>query len=310
MPSLTTSEIYLPDGVFAASLTPMRADLSADHHALVQHCRWLLQSGADGIALLGTTGEANSLSVQERMELIEAVFEGGIPGNRLMVGTGCCALPDTLTLTRFAVEQGAGGILLLPPFYYKPVSDEGLYRYFSSLIEQVQDSRLRIYLYHFPKLSGVPISIDLTARLAESFPGIVVGMKDSSGDWSNMQALLERLPGFKLYAGTERYLLEVLKRGGAGCISATTNATAAWAAEVYRLWKAGEEVGAAQEKLTQARQALEVGGFIPLLKQLFARWQQNEGWRYMRPPQAPLPEAAITAVEAQLEALGLALERG
>ncbi len=310
MPSLTTSEIPLPDGVFAASLTPMRADLSADHHALVQHCRWLLQSGADGIALLGTTGEANSFSVQERMKLIEAVFEGGIPGNRLMVGTGCCALPDTLALTRFAVEQGAGGILLLPPFYYKPVSDEGLYRYFSSLIEQVQDSRLRIYLYHFPKLSGLPFSLDLTARLAAAFPGIVVGMKDSSGDWGNMQALLERLPGFKLYAGTERYLLDVLNIGGAGCISATTNLTASWAAEVFRHWKNGADATTAQAKLTQARQVLEAGGFIPVLKQLFARWQHNEAWLHLRPPQYPLDTAAIAAIEEQLQALGLVQEKG
>jgi 4-hydroxy-tetrahydrodipicolinate synthase len=305
MPAMPKTDIPLPDGVFAAALTPLHADLSADHDALARHCRWLLQTGADGIALLGTTGEANSFSVHERMKMIEAVLEAGIPGERLMVGTGCCALPDTVALTRLALEHGAGGILLLPPFYYKPVSEEGLYRYFSLLVEQVQDSRLRIYLYHFPKLSGVPISIDLTARLAVAFPGIVVGMKDSSGDWGNMQALLERLPGFKLYAGTERYLLDVLKQGGAGCISATANLTAGWAAEVYRLWKAGEAAEAAQEKLTLARQALEAGGFIPVLKQLFARQQQREAWRHMRPPQIPLEEAAIAAIEQRLLDLGM-----
>ncbi len=302
--SPASSEIFLPDGVFVANLTPLREDLSVDHPALAAHCRWLLEQGADGIALLGTTGEANSFGLRERIGLIESVLEAGIPGNRLMVGTGCCAFPDTAALTRFAVESGAGGILMLPPFYYKPVSDEGLFRYFSLVIGQVNDSRLRIYLYHFPKLTGVPFSTPLVERLVCEFPGVVVGMKDSGGDWGHMQEVCGRLPGFRLYAGTERYLADVLGIGGAGCISATTNATAALAADVFRRWRAGEDVRARQEKLSAIRQAFEAGGFVPVLKQLFARWRQEEGWLRMRPPQAPLPDAAISRIADELKALG------
>ena len=298
------TDIFLPKGVFVANLTPLKADLSVDYPMLAGHCRWLLKQGADGIALLGTTGEANSFGVRERIGVIESVLEAGIPGKRLMVGTGCCAFPDTVALTRFAVESGAGGILMLPPFYYKPISDEGLFRYFKLVIEKVKDSRLRIYLYHFPKLSGVPFSTELVERLAQEFPGVVVGMKDSSGDWGHMQEVCERLPGFQLYAGTEKYLADVLKIGGAGCISATTNATAALAADVFRRWSNGEEVGRLQERLSAIRQAFEAGGFVPVLKQLFARWQQREEWLYMRPPQAPLPEAIIDGIAKELAGLG------
>lgn len=303
MPENST-DIFLPKGVFVANLTPLKADLSVDHPALAAHCQWLLKQGADGIALLGTTGEANSFGVQERIGTIESVLEAGIPGNRLMVGTGCCAFPDTVALTRFAVEGGAGGILMLPPFYYKPLSDEGLFRYFELVIEKVKDSRLRIYLYHIPSLSGIPYSTDLVERLVKEFPGIVVGMKDSGGDWGHMQEVCERLPGFQLYAGTEKYLADVLNIGGVGCISATTNATAALAAEVFRRWRGGEEVGTMQGRLSAIRKAFESGGFVPVLKQLFARWQQREEWLYMRPPQAPLPEAIIDGIAKELAGLG------
>ncbi|MCB0568571.1 MAG: dihydrodipicolinate synthase family protein [Phaeodactylibacter sp.] len=304
MPAASTENL-LPDGVFAASLTPLSEDMSVDYQALAAHCRWLLEQGADGAALLGTTGEANSFGLRERIGLIEGVLEHGIPSHRLLVGTGCCAFPDTVALTRFAVESGAGGILMLPPFYYKPVSDEGLYRYFSLVVDQVKDSRLRIYLYHFPKLTGVPFSAALTERLALAFPDIVVGMKDSGGEWAHMKEVCERLPGFRLFAGTERYLADVLNIGGVGCISATANATVALAAEVYRRWRAGEDVSAAQAQLSAIRQAFEAGGFVPVLKQLFARWQQKPEWLQMRPPMAPLPESLIDGIAAEVERLGL-----
>ncbi len=283
----------LPDGVFVATLTPLNADLSVDHAALYDHCRWLLAGGADGVALLGTTGEANSFSLAERLEVIEKLLSAGFPGDRLMAGTGCCALPDTVDLTRAAVSGGAGGVLLLPPFYYKAVSDDGLFRYMEQLITSMADDRLKIYLYHFPKMTGVPFSNALVKRLVKAFPEAVVGMKDSSGDPAHMQAVCRELPGFRLYAGAERYLLDVLEAGGAGCITATTNATAPLAAAVYRAWREGRPASALQEKLTGARLAFERGSFVPILKQFFARRTGNDQWLYLRPPNALLPEERI-----------------
>ncbi|MDH3494834.1 MAG: dihydrodipicolinate synthase family protein, partial [Acidobacteriota bacterium] len=145
----------LPNGVFTACLTPLKKDLSVDFDALTAHCKWLLSKGGDGILLLGTTGEANSFTVEERLEIMDKVIEAGIPGNRLLMGTGCCAYPDTARLTKHAVERGAGGILMLPPFYYKQVDDAGLARYFDLVINAVNDERLRIYLYHFPQMSAI-----------------------------------------------------------------------------------------------------------------------------------------------------------
>lgn len=295
---------YLPDGVFVANLTPLNADLSVDYGALVAHCRWLLDNGADGLALLGTTGEANSFGLRERLILIEEVLKGGIPADRLMIGTGCCAFPDTVALTRYAVESGAGGVLMLPPFYYKGVSDEGLFRYFELVIRQVGHDRLKVYLYHFPKMSQVPFSTPLVRRLVDEFPEAVVGMKDSGGDWAHMEEVCRAIPGFRLYAGTEKYLADTLEIGGAGCISATTNATVRLASEVYERWKAGTDFREVQEQLTAVRQAMEVGNFTAVLKQLFARKRNDDKWLPMRPPIAPVGASVIDGLEERLEDLG------
>lgn len=302
--SVTT---FLPDGVFVANLTPLNADLTVDRAALVDHCRWLLDEGADGIALLGTTGEANSFGLKERMGVIDAVIAGGIPADRLMVGTGCCAFPDTVALTRYALEAGAGGILMLPPFYYKGVSDEGLFSYFDLVIRQVNHDRLKIYLYHFPKMSQVPFSTSLVKRLVSEFPEAVVGMKDSGGDWSHMQEICTELPGFKLYAGTERYLADVLRAGGAGCISATTNVTARLAARVCAAWRDGAPVDELQDQLTAVRLTFEAGNFTAILKEFLARRRGNAAWRRLRPPIAPVEAGVVDRIEEKLESLGFAL---
>ncbi|MGN6703807.1 MAG: dihydrodipicolinate synthase family protein, partial [Burkholderiaceae bacterium] len=178
-------------GVFSPVVTPFGADLAPDAGKLVRHCRWLLSQGV-GLAVFGTNSEANSLSTGEKRGLLDALADAGIPGNRMMPGTGCCALPDTVELTRHAVARGAGGVLMLPPFYYKGVSDDGLFASYSEVIQRVGDQRLRIYLYHIPQVSQVPISLGLIERLLKAYPGTIAGIKDSSGDWSNTQAMLER----------------------------------------------------------------------------------------------------------------------
>src|SRR5260221_4512947 len=218
-----------PSGVYAAVLTPLNSALEPDPALFVQHCRWLLDNGCDGLAPLGTTGEANSLSVEQRIALIEAAAGSGIPMAKFIPGSGSCALADAVKVTRAAVKAGAAGALLLPPFYYKNPTEDGLFAFFSEVIERVGDARLRVYLYHFPQLSTVPITLHLVARLMKAFPGAIAGLKDSSGDWSNTAKLLQEFPGFGVFSGSEEFLLANLRAGGVGCISASTNVTAALA---------------------------------------------------------------------------------
>jgi 4-hydroxy-tetrahydrodipicolinate synthase len=213
------------EGVLAPVITPFRRDLSPDADRFVRHCRWLMKSGCAGLAVFGTNSEANSMSVEEKLELLDALVKGGVPPATLMPGTGHCALGDSVKMTREVVRMGCGGVLMLPPFYYKGVSDEGLFRSFSEVIERVGDERLRLYLYHIPPVSSVAISLELIERLLARYPGIVAGAKDSSGDWNNTQAMLERFKdrGFDVFPGSEVFLLEGLRAGGKGCITATGN---------------------------------------------------------------------------------------
>ncbi|MGE0590566.1 MAG: dihydrodipicolinate synthase family protein [Cyclobacteriaceae bacterium] len=299
MSSIKTS---LPDGVFAASVTPLNKDFSINLNALSKHCHWLLENGNDGICFMGTTGEANSFSVGERMRALDHVLSSGIESRRLLVGTGCCSLSDTVTLTRHSTSSKVGGVLVLPPFYYKQVSDEGLMRYFESLINQINSSDLKIYLYHFPKMTGVPYTVEFVRQLVDRFPDTVAGMKDSGGDWSNMEAIMRAIPGFKLYSGTEKYFLNVLRAGGAGCISATTNLTGRLAAKVFEHWKTNH-AAALQEKLTQARTAFEVASFIGGVKGVLAKHHKDDDWLNICPPNSPLSADVMDKLERNLSSI-------
>lgn len=290
-----------PGAVIPAVLTPVREDLAIDHPAFAEHCHWLLAHGCDGLAPMGTTGEATSFSVGERTEALERLVDARVPAARMIVGVGCCAIPDTVALTRHAVALGAGGVLALPPFYYKNVSDDGLYAAYDRVIQQVGDARLRLYLYHFPQMSSVPLSPALIARLHRAYPDTVVGLKDSSGDWDNLKAVCEMLPGFRVYAGTERYLLALLRAGGAGTISSTVNVTCALAAEVHARRDA-PEADALQERLTRVRDAIERRPpAIPALKRLVAERTGHESWRCTRPPHLPLDDDSYAALRRQIE---------
>src|SRR5215472_10221336 len=247
---------HYPRGVLVPVLTPFQRDLTVDAERFVEHCRWLLAEGANGLAVFGTTSEANSLSIAERMSLLERLIAHGVPASVLMPGTGCCALPDTVALTRHAVERNCFGVLMLPPFYYKGVSDDGIYASIAEVIERVGDSRLRIYLYHIPPMAGVGFALPLIERLLKDFPRIVVGIKDSSGDWKNTQALLESFPGFEVFPGSEGYLLDALRHGGAGCISATANVNVAAMAQLLHVWKT-PEAEALQRSISAVRAAVQ-----------------------------------------------------
>ena len=299
------------NGVWAAATTPMLDDLSVDMPRLVGHYRWLLAQGCDGVAALGTTGEANSFSLAERLALIEGLATSGLPMDRIMVGVGCCAIPDTVELTRASLDAGAAATLMLPPFYYKGVSDDGLFAAYAETIRRVGDDRLRIYVYDFPKMTGLDMSVDLLVRLHEAFPDTIVGVKDSSGNWPDMQETCRRIPGFGTFAGTERYLLDTLKAGGAGCISASANITARLCAGVYAAWKKGDVAAAeaAQAETTRVRQTLDAYPLIGAGKEILARHTGHAGWRTVRPPQVPLTAARAEALVRDLDQAAFRLDQ-
>jgi 4-hydroxy-tetrahydrodipicolinate synthase len=259
-------------GVIAPVLTPFGEDGSPDGRRFVDHAHWLMAEGCTGLAPFGTTSEANSLGLDERMELLEELVDDGIDAATLMPGTGTCSLADSIMLTRHAMDLGCGGVLMLPPFYYKGPSEEGLFRFFAQAIEGVRDDRLKVYLYHIPPVAQVGFSLPLIGRLIKEFPGTVVGLKDSSGDWSNTAAILESYPKLEVFPGSEVFLLDGLRKGGAGCISATCNVSAGAIRNVYDNWQSGD-ADKLQAGITALRKAIQAFPMIPALKALIAHYR-------------------------------------
>ncbi len=302
-----TTALYA--GVTAAVLTPLAEDLSPDIPRLVARCRTLLATGCDQLGVLGTTGEATSFSVAERIAVMEGLVAAGIPPARLLPGTGCAALTDTVELTKAAIALGIPGVLVLPPFYYKNVSDDGLFAAYAALIERTK-GEVAIYLYNFPAMTGLPLSLALIERLLRTFPGVVRGIKDSSGDFANMRAMISSFgaEGFEVYSGSDEFLLAILRKGGAGCITACANVASAASARVLAAFRQGDAVEAerAQAVLTAARRAATSVPLIAGLKALVARETADEGWERLRPPLTPLDAADRARLFAAFDATGLA----
>lgn len=270
-------------GVFAAVLTPVGADLVPDVARHADHCRWLLKSGCDGLGILGTTGEANSLSVDERITVMEGLVKAGIPAEKLMPGTGCCSIVDSVVLTKKALELGCKGVLALPPYYYKGVSDDGLFTAYSEVIDRVNDPRLRLYFYHFPAMSATPISHDLIGRLRGRYGDMVSGMKDSSGVVENMTGALHKNPGFEVFAGADPALLPLMRDGGAGCITAACNVMPDVLADIY----ANSATDAAEKPHQLACAIRDIVTSVPVvgaLRALVARNRGDEVWARPLPP--------------------------
>jgi 4-hydroxy-tetrahydrodipicolinate synthase len=294
-------------GALSPVLTPFNADGSPSAARFVRHCRALLNQGV-GLAAFGTNSEANSLSVREKRLLLDALIEAGLPGARMMPGTGACALPDTIELTRHAVQSGCAGVLMLPPFYYKGVSDEGLFRAFAQVIDAVADARLRIYLYHIPPVAQVGISFALIERLLKRYPGIIAGIKDSSGDWDNTAGLLKEFQpaGFDVFAGSETFLLATLRAGGAGCITATGNVNAAAIAQLARSWR-DADAAEQQQRLDTTRAAFQRFPMIAAMKAALAWQSGDEQWVNLRPPLVELDAAQREDLQASLTRIGFEL---
>ena len=293
------SQPQVMSGVLSPVVTPFKADLGVDADRLVRQCRWLLSQNC-GLAVFGTNSEANSLSVDERMGLLDALVGAGLDPRRMMPGTGCCSISDSVKLSTHAVKLGCGGVLMLPPFYYKGVADEGLYRNFAHVIERVGDSRLRVYLYHIPPVAQVGISLKLIERLLKDFSGTVVGIKDSSGDWANTEAMLKQFPDFAVFAGNETILLPTMRGGGAGCISATANINPAAIHHLYANW---QDAGAdeAQKALNDLRGAVQKFPMIPALKQAVAHYSGDPAWERVRPPLVELTAEQKSGLLAELK---------
>jgi 4-hydroxy-tetrahydrodipicolinate synthase len=297
-------------GVLAPAITPFRRDLSPDPERFARHAKWLLASGCSGLAAFGTNSEANSLSVEERIALLEFLVSSGVSPKVLVPGTGCCALTDSVRLTTHAVKLGCAGVLMLPPFYYKGVPEEGLFRNFSEVIQRVGDSRLRLYLYHIPPVAQVPIPVPLLERLFKAYPTTIAGIKDSSGDWRNTEAVLDAFKGtgFEVFVGSEVFLLANMRRGGAGCISATANVNPGAINRLFESWR-GPDADRIQQEITATRAVVEKYSMIPALKAIVAHFGKDPDWVPVRPPLVELSDSQRQSLAAELASSGFAMPR-
>jgi 4-hydroxy-tetrahydrodipicolinate synthase len=310
-------------GVLAPVVTPFSANLSPDPQRFVRHCQWLLSQNC-GLAVFGTNSEANSMSAEERMMLLDALVAAGIDPSRMMPGTGCCSITETVELTAHAVKHGCAGVLMLPPFYYKKVSEEGLYRYFSEVVQRVGDMRLKIYLYHIPPVAIVGITPKLVERLLRSYPNTIAGMKDSSGDWNNTKIFLDAFAvrsaraarTFDIFVGSESFLLANMRHGGAGTISATANVNPAAIHKLCVTSKRSKienrksKLEHLQVRLNIVREVFSSRKFpsmIAALKQGIAIYRNDPEWTRVRPPLVGLTAAQANLLAADLKTIGFAM---
>lgn len=301
-------------GVLAPVVTPFKADLSPDPQRLIDHCRWLLSQNC-GLAVFGTNSEANSMSAEERASLLDSLIAAGIEPSRMMPGTGCCSISETVQLTTHAVKHGCAGVLMLPPFYYKNVSEEGLYRYFSEVVQLVADPRLRIYLYHIPPVAIVGITLKLVERLLKAYPAAIAGMKDSSGDWNNTRTFLDAFGNtaraartFDVFVGSDSFLLANMRAGGVGTISATANVNPAAIHKLYTQWNTANDADEQQAKLNAVREIFNNKKFpsmIAAMKQALAIYRNDPGWATVRPPLVGLTPEEARFLAAELKKIDL-----
>jgi 4-hydroxy-tetrahydrodipicolinate synthase len=280
-------------GVIAAVATPIGEDGAPDLKRAVNLARTLLDNGCDGLNVLGTTGEATSFSRDERKAVMSAYKAAGLPLDRLMVGTGAAAVSDAVALTRHAAELGFAGALVLPPFYYKGVPDDGLLAYIGTLVQATADQPIPIYLYHFPAMSGLPWHVTLIKRLLESFPSRIVGLKDSSGDMAYASSAAAIAPDFAVFPSTEAALLEARSGTFAGCISATANLNADLCA---RAWRSGD-AGALDAAVT-IRKLFDGKPLVSGVKALLAHIHDDPALARVKPPLSALSASDRTTIVA------------
>jgi 4-hydroxy-tetrahydrodipicolinate synthase len=287
-------------GLWCATLTPLDARGNPDVTRLANHVRDLFEHGVEGVAPFGTTGEFPSFSAAERMQGLESLLAAGIPAARVVPGTGAAALPDAVALTRHAVRAGTPRCLIVPPFFFKDVSDDAVFAYYARLIDAVGEPALRVYLYHIPQFSGVPVRPDVVARLAKAYPAVIAGVKDSSGDYKNTQALLARAPQLSILVGHEPHLPQLLRDGGAGTICGVANVYPAMIAALLK-----PAVAAADEaRIAAFLKVLFSYPFLSAFKAIRAAQTGDPGWNALRTPWMPLDEARHARLLAELADAG------
>ena len=321
-------------GVLAPVVTPFKADLARDGKRFIAHCKWLVSQNC-GLAVFGTNSEANSLSMEERLNLFDELMAAGVDPSRVMPGTGCCSMMETVELTKQAVEHGCAGVLMLPPFYYKDVGEEGLYRYFSEVVQRVGDARLKIYLYHIPPVAVVGITPKLVERLLAAYPDAIAGMKDSSGDWNDTKTFLDAFSvrarqetssksqgsskiqypkgnetGFDVFVGSESFLLANMRNGGVGTISATANVNPAAIHKLCKEWNTTDDTDQQQSKLDVVRRVFSNKKFpsmIAALKQAIAIYADDPAWTRVRPPLVEFTAEQAKMLAEELKTIGFSM---
>jgi len=289
-------------GIWPPAATPFREDLSIDTERYLAFCHELLRGGAHGLAVLGTTSEANSLDLDERKGVLEKLIASGINPAQLLPGTGAASFGDAVKLTKHAADLGVKGSLLLPPFYYKGVSDEGLFEFVSEVIGRVNSKRLQLYLYNFPQQTGLVWSPGLIAKLRNAFPETVVGIKDSSGDTQYLDTLLEQFPGFAIFPSSESLMVDALGKGAAGCISATANTHVKEIRALYDGWKS-PEAASMNKRASAIRSVIASYPLIAAVKATLGEQHKHKGWLRLRPPLTSLDDRQAAELRGKLAAL-------
>ncbi len=289
-------------GVYAASITPVDGSGEPDGKRLLEHCHWLMAQGLTGVAPLGTTGEGNSLPLTFRLSVPALFRDAGFSSNKVIFGTGSCSVGDAIAATRAVVDAGFTNALVLPPFYYKNASEDGVFNYFDQLINGVGSDTLRVYLYHFPKLSMTPITVSLIKRLKAEFGPVIAGLKDSSGDFNGTLEFVAAADNFDVFPGSEAVLIEGLAKGCVGSISATSNASASLTAATYAAY-GNDTATTLQKTLSDVRLAIADYPLSAALKQIEAWRRDDDSWRTLLPPNTVLSDAQSTQLRASLDAL-------
>jgi len=294
-------------GVWCATLTPLDAKGDLAARTLAAHAQRMFAAGVDGIALFGTTGEGQSFSVAQRRAGLDALLAAGVPAKRVVVGTGCAALADAIELTRHAVATGCVGQLVLPPFFFTGLGDEGIYSFYARLIDGVGDARFRLYLYHIPQMSGVAIPHDVISRLATTHPGVLAGVKDSAGNLQHTRTLLERFRTLSIFVGHEPHLPAALAAGGAGTICGVANL---YPKLIRRLYDTPASRGG--EDLARIEAFVALLDRVPVFaafKAVLAQLTGDATWESMAPPLVPMDRDAQRAFVASISRTGIVAAR-
>jgi 4-hydroxy-tetrahydrodipicolinate synthase len=286
-------------GLSCAISTPFTAEARVDTGRLADHAKWCLREGCDSITLFGTTGEGAAVGIADRQASVRTLLAAGIAPAQLLSGVTACALDDAVAQARVAMEAGLHGLLLTPPWYFRDASDDGLFAWFSAFVGLMGGTARNVYLYHIPSMTGVPLSVDLVGRLKKAFPGVVVGVKDSSGEWQNTEKLLAAHGELQILVGDERQLARAVKQGGAGTICGLANIMPA----VVR--KAAHD-GIDNPVIADAVQAIVRYPFMPAVKALIAQQRGDAGWRVMAPPLAALSDADAQHLVADFASIAAA----